>query len=541
MWVIACDNSATSSSPTPVVVAASPPPLPPGVNTPSPNSIGYSPDIIVPMPVPSPPPPPTDSRSSIDASTTSTTDGGSSSLSVGAIVGIAVGGVAVLAAVAALFMFIVAKKQREKKKDAGASLPSTYSTIAPPTKPLSVLSSSTTATVTSLAPSPFDTNTNTNTNTNTTTMTTASGVSSVAATTDVTVQQSQSQTPIIFSSSSSGGATDPLNLLHSGQLQQQRQVSSSTSRGPLQAWELDFNDIKLEKSIGAGSWGHVYKGNWKETSVAVKILLDTSSTQTASDTTQSQMIMNTSNPILTRLEQEASIMTQLHHPNAVQFLGLTVSPASIVTEYCARGNLTSVLQQALAAPEKAAEMSWGRRMALLADCCRGMIYLHGRNPPIIHRDLKSPNLLVTQHWKCKVSDFNLSKIMQDATKSTSLAAMNPRWLAPEILMGQNATKASDVFAFGVIMWEMLTWAIPWKDVNPWSIVSTVTGGGRLTFDVDALPVGGGERSKDWKGLEKYVDVMYNRCMVFDATKRAGFEEVMAALKDLGAGDGDGED
>ena len=110
----------------------------------------------------------------------------------------------------------------------------------------------------------------------------------------------------------------------------------------------------------------------------------------------------------------------------MQFLGLTLNPAAVVTEFCARGNLTSCLQAGRANATKAQDLTWRRRMGMAADCDRGMIYLNTRTPPIIHRDLKSPNLLVTAHWVVKVSDFNLSKVMQDATKSTSMEAMNPR-------------------------------------------------------------------------------------------------------------------
>jgi serine/threonine protein kinase len=99
----------------------------------------------------------------------------------------------------------------------------------------------------------------------------------------------------------------------------------------------------------------------------------------------------------------------------------------------------------------------------------GMLYLHQRSPPVIHRDLKSPNLLVCNDWTVKVSDFNLSKILDDTTRSSSIAAMNPRWLAPEIFEDVKADQKADVFAFGVCMWELLTWQIPWNQTNPWTV------------------------------------------------------------------------
>ena len=204
-------------------------------------------------------------------------------------------------------------------------------------------------------------------------------------------------------------------------------------------------------------------------------------------------------------------------------------PAAIVTEYCARGSLTAVLQASRASPDRAAELTWSRRISMTADCCRGMLYLHSRRPPIIHRDLKSANLLVTASWKLKVSDFNLSKIMEDTTRSTSLQAMNPRWLAPEVLGGAAATLASDVFAMGVIFWEMLTWQLPWGTANPWGIVNQINAGNRLPVPAPAeLP---GPGSGDWPKLDAYIALM-NRCWAQRPEDRPTFDQIMAELRVL---------
>lgn len=113
----------------------------------------------------------------------------------------------------------------------------------------------------------------------------------------------------IVTASSGPSNVDPLNIMGSGA---QWRLAAGTSRGSLASWELRFADIVIERSIGQGSWGHVYKGNWKSTPVAVKILLDASGGEDASGTlTQSVLIMAENSPILARLEQEASIMTQM--------------------------------------------------------------------------------------------------------------------------------------------------------------------------------------------------------------------------------------
>ena len=113
------------------------------------------------------------------------------------------------------------------------------------------------------------------------------------------------------------------------------------------------------------------------------------------------------------------------------------------------------------------------------DAAIGMSFLHNRMDPIIHRDLKSPNLLVDEHYNCKVADFNTAGCVGDpqrhimvtlllairfinATEITKSQVNNPRWLAPEIADGRQHNRASDVYPFGIILWELMTWMRPFE-------------------------------------------------------------------------------
>lgn len=100
--------------------------------------------------------------------------------------------------------------------------------------------------------------------------------------------------------------------------------------------------------------------------------------------------------------QEAGMMASMRHPNVVMYLGVCLQPPCVVTEYCARGSLNDVFKRARATPALAAQLDWGRRLNMVLDAAKGMMYLHSSEPPVIHRDLKSPNLLVDKHWRLKV-------------------------------------------------------------------------------------------------------------------------------------------
>ncbi|KAI3868561.1 hypothetical protein MKW92_021088, partial [Papaver armeniacum] len=96
---------------------------------------------------------------------------------------------------------------------------------------------------------------------------------------------------------------------------------------------------------------------------------------------------------------------------------------------------------------------------------RGMNYLHCCNPPIVHRDLKSSNLLVDKNWNVKVGDFGLSKLKHQTFLSTLTGKGTPQWMAPEVLRNERSDEKSDVYSYGVVLWEIATQKIPWDNFN----------------------------------------------------------------------------
>lgn len=318
------------------------------------------------------------------------------------------------------------------------------------------------------------------------------------------------------------------SLNRTSSVQSNQQVAAGhRSFQRMQSFRINFNEIDIDGLVGEGSYGKVYKGKWNETDVAVKILVDY---------TDSIVTADRGSRLLANLQEEAGLMAMMRHPNIVQFMGISTNPPAIITEYCSRISLYDVLQKAKRNPTAVVELTWQRRMQMLADAVRGMIHLHMMNPPIVHRDLKSLNLLVTADLRIKVSDFNLSKIVKDGTLSQHAASaaesnlMNPRWLAPEVINGSRYSVATDIFSFGVVMWEMLVWEAPWGNKNDTAIRNEVKKGSRLLLpEYHDLP---GIGSSGWNGLADYITLM-ERCWAQDPDMRPkSFHDVMKALRDI---------
>jgi serine/threonine protein kinase len=171
------------------------------------------------------------------------------------------------------------------------------------------------------------------------------------------------------------------------------------------------------------------------------------------------------------------------------------------------------------------------------DTAKGMLYLHSNSPSaVIHRDLKSPNLLVTADWTVKVADFNLSRLAEEYNNNSNGeqeqpdGPTQPRWLAPEVMRGKPFTEASDVFSFAVVLWELLTWKLPWSRgiASHGGVMNAVLRGDRLRIpEAGELP---GDSDK-FPGLDEYVELM-KECWVDDPVERPGFESIAIRLGEM---------
>jgi len=170
----------------------------------------------------------------------------------------------------------------------------------------------------------------------------------------------------------------------------------------------------------------------------------------------------------------------------VSFLGAHISESGpdmyIVTEFMPRGSVSDLLHN----KNLVIEYEHVRKIAL--DCCKGMAYLHRYN--VIHRDLKTPNLLVDNQWKVKVSDFGLSRMVKGSDTAQSLTACGtPSWAAPEVLNDQRYSQKADVYSFAICLWELCTRKDPYADMTaPQVVIFIAVKGKRLKIPKSIPPV-----------------------------------------------------
>lgn len=218
---------------------------------------------------------------------------------------------------------------------------------------------------------------------------------------------------------------------------------------------IAVDSLALDRVLGEGTFGEAILAEWRGSKVVWKRMA-------RKHITRRNMEI---------LADELLVMSPLRHPNVVLLLGACFDEGAnvgMVLEYAARGDLLTVLEQ------NRADASFGwddplRRMA--QDVARGLAYLHGRSPPVVHRDLKSPNVLVSHTYSCKLADFGLSKLRTAEARGPRKAGSpiqrtacvgTPPYMAPELIRGDAGDEAVDLYAFGVVLVEMANRAPPYS-------------------------------------------------------------------------------
>ena len=279
----------------------------------------------------------------------------------------------------------------------------------------------------------------------------------------------------------------------------------STVIDKVQPIEIDFEELQLEEVIGVGGFGKVYRGFWQKHEVAVK------AARQDPDEDPSVTLEN--------VRQEAKLFWLLKHENIVQLEGVCLKMPNmcLVMEYARGGSLNRVLSGRKIRPDVLVD--WAIQIA------RGMDYLHNKAPiSLIHRDLKSSNVLLSepienddlQYKTLKITDFGLAREVYKTTRMS--AAGTYAWMAPEVIKKSTFSKASDVWSYGVLLWELLTGETPYKGIDALAIAYGVAVN-KLTLPIPSTC------PQPWRFLME-------ACWASDSHSRPGFAEILVALDEV---------
>ncbi|KAF0717406.1 hypothetical protein As57867_002302, partial [Aphanomyces stellatus] len=205
----------------------------------------------------------------------------------------------------------------------------------------------------------------------------------------------------------------------------------------LEHYRLDMNQTIRIRRLAGGGFGSVWLGTYANEPVAIKVM------------DEGRLRLATA---VQRFLDEVKLMARLEHPNVVRFIGAcwqSLDAVNLVVEYMDMGDLKDQL-------DCRAKMSWVRKVHCATDILRALVYLHDQN--IIHRDLKSRNVLMDSHKPCKLSDFGISRELVSRTMSHEVGTF--LWAAPEVLKGGKLTVAADIYSFGMLLSELDTHQVP---------------------------------------------------------------------------------
>lgn len=284
---------------------------------------------------------------------------------------------------------------------------------------------------------------------------------------------------------------------------------------------IDSKEISIIEEIGDGVTSTVFRGICRGMVVAVK-----------------EMNYNPeSMPTKARvnLEREIMILRKVNHPCLVKFIGVAQgSKIKLVTEFCAGGTAFDLLHN------DGVLLSWDQKMKIATDVSSAMEYLHECDPPIIHRDLKSLNLLLQQPVvgfhdvpMIKVTDFGLSRVMADTTGDAVMTknAGTCHWMAPEVFTENKYKPSVDVYSYGMILFEVIYQDIPFGDVQASKLGLLVVKGQRPNLEKaekDKLELDLGKEAKDCPTYILLRDLMVH-CWLQTPEHRPSFSQIQQAL------------
>eukprot|EP00026_Physarum_polycephalum_P009801 Phypoly_transcript_09938.p1 GENE.Phypoly_transcript_09938~~Phypoly_transcript_09938.p1 ORF type:complete len:429 (+),score=51.32 Phypoly_transcript_09938:147-1289(+) len=276
-------------------------------------------------------------------------------------------------------------------------------------------------------------------------------------------------------------------------------VYQSTTPGKFEFMEskekfvIKYEELQIGTKIGAGSFGEVKSGVLRGKKVAIKQLIRHKITDVAQ----------------IELRAECAVLSSLDHKNVIRFEGMCFKLPNIclVTEFMEKGSLAQVLYSS------GSTLPWEVKKNMLLDIAHGMVYLHSKH--IIHRDVKSSNMLVAADNTVKIADFGFSRVKAENQTMTQCGTV--AWTAPEIFEGSHYTEKADVYSYAIIIWESIYCKKPWEGMHAMRLTANVIGGKRPATDHTS-------------NAPHQLVALMESCWQPDPTFRPTFEEVVKTFE-----------
>ncbi|KAA8499808.1 Serine/threonine-protein kinase STY46 [Porphyridium purpureum] len=263
--------------------------------------------------------------------------------------------------------------------------------------------------------------------------------------------------------------------------------------------EIDYDGLTMGMQLGQGGFGTVYKAFLDGKTVAVKKM----HSNALRDRKQVE-----------EFKREVAVLHALRHPNILYFYGACTRPPNlaIVTEFCEHGTLFDVLHK------EQGPITWAMVLKFAIETCRGVLYLHECG--LLHRDLKSSNLLMDAFLNVKVGDFGLTRLMTgDATMMQMTGQCGTfQYMAPEVLSSKPYSEKADVFSYGILLWEICARQLPYFGMQPMQVGMAVVNQHLRPTISPQIP-------------RPFTEIM-KRCWHQDQLRRPDLEDVHHALSML---------
>jgi tRNA A-37 threonylcarbamoyl transferase component Bud32 len=258
--------------------------------------------------------------------------------------------------------------------------------------------------------------------------------------------------------------------------------------------EMNYKELDIGEKISQGGFSIVYQGFYRSTPVAIKKIFNPDITTELMD----------------ELSNEITMLNKLRHPNIVLLMGICSKPPNlcIITEFLQNQSLYNLLHLTKIEVKPQTKLEMARDIAIALN------FLHLSQ--IVHRDIKSHNILLDDRLKIKLCDFGLARNESELNKGTMKFGGTPTYMAPEIFQKKAYDKKIDIFAFGTLLWELFARKVPFEGLEPSDVMQRVMA----------------EEPLSMSGIHKKIAQLVAECRATDPKKRPDFNYVVEVLENI---------